>query len=187
MSKDFIKVPLEGQPDEQLEEFITVIGHVVLNRAHIVSVQFNVTDATLVVTSTTSIGSGRTMYRWEQSSKVVKAKEGARVVPDPGKFEEKSYDSWMVEPAAIVVRDRESIKRIWAEVYPDTPFTGFEEHEELVNKLAELRSQKEKELEEKAAKAKLGLVKADGETPLSNDTVDKPTILGPDGEATNIE
>mgnify|MGYP003600432778 CR=1 FL=1 len=185
LPKDFILVPLEGAPDESLPDLKEKIGEVLINRNHLVSVQFNVLHATLLVTTTTMIGHGATRYRWEQEMKVQKTKDGQyRTIPDVGKFSEKSYDNWEMEPASILISDKDAITRIWEEVYPDVPFTGFDEHEKLINKISELKSAKKKELEEKAAKEKLGLTKVDG-TPLTEDTVDTPLILGPDGEVAN--
>lgn len=185
--KEFILVPLEGAPEESMPEFVTQIGEVLVNRSHLVSVQFNSLHCTLLIVTTTQIGHGGTKYRFEADQKVAKSKDGQyRVVPNPGMFSEKSYDMWELEPASILVSDKKAIKRIWEEVYPDQPFTGFEEHEKLINKISELKSAKEKEIEEKAAKEKLGLTKVDG-SPLTDETVDNPLILGPDGEVANAD
>lgn len=185
-SSEFVKIPLEGVADEQLN-LVEVVGEVLVSRNHIVSVQFNIQEASLVVTTTTLVGGGKTAYQWEQQKKVSKnTKTGkATLVPD-NSFVEKSYDMWQLEPASIIVTDRKSIERIWKEVYPSEPFDGFEKHEQLVNKISELRSAKEKEFEEKMAAEKLGLVKTDG-TPLNQETVEKPTILGADGDIANAE
>lgn len=185
-SSEFVKIPLEGKADEHLD-LIEVIGEVLVARNHIVSVQFNIQDASLVVTTTTLVGGGKTAYQWEQQKKVAKDPKTKRasLVPDQS-YIEKSYDMWQLEPACIIVTDKESIKRIWEDVYPGETFDGFEKHEKLVNKISELRSAKEKEFEEKMAAEKLGLVKTDG-TPLNQETVEKPTILGADGDIANAE
>ena len=184
-ASEFILVPLEGKPDDELD-LVEIIGHVLVNRSHLVSVQFNVTTGTLLVTTTTSIGSGGTTYQWEPEEKIVKRDNQFGKVKVPGKFQEKSYDNWGFEPACIIVSDREAIKRIWKEVYPGVEFTGFAEHEALVNKISELKSAKQREIDEKAKNEALGLTKVDG-SPLTGDTVEKPIILGADGEVANAE
>lgn len=182
---EFILVPLEGKPDDELD-LVEVIGHVLINPIHLVSAQFNVTTGTLLVTTTTSIGSGGTTYQWEPEEKIVKRDNQFGKVKVPGKFQEKSYDNWGIEPASILVKDRKAIEKIWKVLYPSVEFTGFAEHEALINKISELKSAKQREIDEKAKAEALGLTKVDG-SPLTSDTVEKPTILGADGEVANAE
>lgn len=185
--QQFIKVTLTDQgqsPEEQVGEAAIVL----LNKRHIVSAMFNIATAALTVETTSSIlhgGNRATMVpkMTVQTQADKKGKKQPRLVQMPNSYRE--FDEWQLsaEPASIVVTVREEIIEIWNTLYPGDKFDLFEKHEALVQKLKEAREKAEAEAKEKADLEALNLTKADGQTPLNEDTVDEVApILGMDGK-----
>ncbi len=181
--QQFYMVPIEGAVSEELSKDVDTIAEVSINRDHIVSAQFNIADASLLICTSTSIGYGKTTYRWEQATKLQLDPKSKRmqVVPEKNKGVEKSYDEYSHEPASITVTNKEAIINFMKWLHPELEFDGFEKHEKLKDKLDALMKAK---LEEEA-NAKLNLTKPDG-SPLNKETVNEvPPILDMNGDIAN--
>lgn len=149
-------------------------GWVFINRRHIVSINFSVPHLTAIVETTSSLLSGQDQLRWIGKEKIA----NKQIVPIENAFERIKMFALTSEPIATTIRDEDHVLELWNYKHgtADTKETCelFKAHREMMEKL---EKEKQEAIKREEAK-KSGLVKADGETPLNENTVGKIIIPG---------